>query len=100
MEKQVLQSPLLEEGQILWTTEANYKTSEDTLGNTPSLTEAFRLEIKRNLDKLTPEAIPKTHDRIQTKQGYKVIESAIIKMMMNDKISAGAAISQIEIELP
>lgn len=93
---------MLKEGYQLWTPFAYYKIQLNVVGSldTPSIVQEFRLEVKRHLDKCETDAIPKICRRIQTIQGYRSIETLIITMMLNDQISAGAAISQIETELP
>lgn len=64
------------------------------------LTRQLRIAIKKELDRCDKVATPKICERISTKEGYLAIEELIIKILLRDVITPGAAIAQLEMELP
>lgn len=93
---------ILQNGVTLWSPTHEYrkKQSGSLNGFDPLIIEQeLRMEIKRHLDKCKGWAMPKVCARIQTKEGYKAMEFQVIKMMISGRITAGAAISQIEVDL-
>jgi hypothetical protein len=64
-----------------------------------SLEQALRLAIKKELDKCRASSTPNVCERIKTKEGYRSVEDMIIRMLIHDSITPGAAISQIESDL-
>lgn len=62
------------------------------------LEEQLRLEVKRHLDKCDSEASPRICERISTTDGYREVEDTVIRLMLHDQITAGAAIAQLENE--
>jgi DNA repair protein RadC len=61
----------------------------------------LREEIFSQLNRVNKddELTPKIYELIQTKNGYKWVETSIIQMMISDGITASACVPQIESEL-
>ena len=96
---------MLLQGTQLWTPFALYRLKGsgkvlNGLGDpSAQLSTELRLEIKRHLDKCTSEACPTIYKLVRIREGYTQIEERIIRMVIRDQITPGAAISQIEAEL-
>lgn len=85
----------------LWTPFAQFyipREGETLEGVSDRLEEELRLEIKRHLDKCDPEATPQICGRTSTTAGYREVEDAVIRLMLHEQITAGAAIAQLEME--
>lgn len=63
-----------------------------------NLEDELRLEVKRHLDKCDADATPRICERTKTTDGYREVEDAVIRLMLHDEITAGAAIAQLESE--
>ena len=85
----------------LWTPFAQFcipREGETLEGVNENLEAELRLEIKRHLDKCDPEATPRICERTSTIDGYRDVEDAVIRLMIHDDITPGAAIAQLESE--
>jgi len=94
---------LLQNGRILYTPTHYYtiKGAQNGLGSingSLSLEEEFQNEIHRNLLKCSQDATPHVYTKIKTIKGYQEIQQKVAKMMLNDSVSAGAAIAIIDSE--
>ncbi len=56
----------------------------------------LRQHIQASLREVTPQNAAKIYNAIQDDIGYKNIEDHIIKMMINDNITASACIVHVE----
>ena len=75
------------------------QSQTDDLEGVPHIVDKLRLQILRLLKQCNPEATPKICEHIQTKDGYRKIETLAISIVITSGISPGAAIAQIESEL-
>lgn len=92
---------MLRQHLMLWTPFAQFcipREGQTLSGQGDNLEEELRLEIRRHLDKCDPEATPRICERTSTTDGYRDVEDTIIRMMLHDDITAGAAIAQLEAE--
>ena len=54
-----------------------------------------RNEIARELQKVTPVSAENVYQAIQSEVGYKMVEALIIKMMVNEQMSASGCIPHV-----
>jgi hypothetical protein len=94
-------SEMLQLNLQLWTPFAQFwipREGQTLEGLSDNIEEQLRLEIRRHLNKCDSEATPRICDRIKTSDGYRDIEDSVIRVMIHDDITPGAAIAQLEME--
>ena len=60
---------------------------------------ALRTEVKKQLSTCSHEVTPVFCQMIQSKEGYLKAETMVIRYAIQNQVSIGAAISQLEVEL-
>ena len=60
---------------------------------------ALRTEVKKQLSTCSHEVTPVLCKMIQSTEGYRKAEEMIIRYALQNQVSIGAAIAQLEVEL-
>jgi hypothetical protein len=68
--------------------------------NTNGLVRELRLRIKEELSRCDGGATPKVCEAISTTEGYLAIEAMVIGIVAKEGCAVGAAIANLEAELP